>query len=653
MEHRENGMFTHKKIFDEIALVTLSQASDDELKSDDPQLLSQRPASDHESKSYDPQLLPQRLASDDEPKSNGPPLLPQRPASDDELKSDDPQLISQRLPSDDKSKSNDPALLPQGLDSVLDDMIDEKARPPLRYLSIFDEKELKELEITYSDENELNPFEIPHANVTRFDMDKKIEEHSVYFPIKKIENGMALLIPVILIPYFRLIAGSDGIQAFFSKILNINISTQLAYRINIPLVLSSVICLSILTSPTKAALRETIDYAFRPSYFRRIQNACSSPGALLPNMVHQIILNVTNTTASMSMLLYVWDDVYSLPRPINGFLMASIVYFGKKFFDNYYNRSFFEGLKLLSNKKYPYLLQEMLQGNIALPINVLLQSISAILLRTYPLYLFLVSKISEKLQLSKEVQPIFISLTLTMITLQSIIMFYSSTIHIYFDARVKLDDRYENASARNAHEEAILKKINAVQLFKNDPIVLVSLLYLTFSGGILGVEALASSFDSFMHESLAATILSGTLGAVLLGSLYYRAERNHFKNLLMLNESQQEDDPARQRKSCCEKVSQAISKIINGFDGLGNVVATMGTVRMGSLGGVSLLAFFRALTLFQFNGKKYANTIAGYCVKSPSVSTVLGTFFNRAPPPKKLCIETPSENQARTFKPSQ
>jgi hypothetical protein len=551
---------------------------------------------------------------------------------------DDIALITLPQTSDDELKDKVPPLLPQGLDSAENEIIDEKAEPPLRYLSIFDENELKQLEIA-------------HSNVSRFDMDKKIEENYYYFQMTKIENQIGLLAASILIPYYRFITGSHGIQAFFSKLFNITISTQIAHRISIPFVLSSGVCTSMLYSPTKNALRDTIDYALRPPCFRRIQNACSHPSTLFYNINHQMILNSTNSIAGMSLILFIWDDINSLPQPINWLLMVSTVYFNKIFFNNYCDSSYFEGLKLLGDKKYPWVLKEILHGNIALPMHVILQSASSIFLRTYPVFYFVVSKIAEKLQLPEELQPSFISFVLTMVTLQSIVMFYSSAIRTYFDPRIKLDDICENAAARKELENSILTKMNAIHLFQNEPIVLISLLYLIFSGVILGCEALSNPLTSLFHESLTANILAGTFGGAVLGSFYYRAERNHFKHILMLKESQKEEkDSERKKESCCEKISQTLSKILNVLDSIGTAISTIGTIQMGSVGFISLLTFGRMLNMMQFNGKKYTNTISSYFVKSPSVSTVPGTFFNRALP-YELEIKRSSENYVSTITP--
>jgi hypothetical protein len=521
------------------------------------------------------------------------------------------------LPKHSEDELKDVALLPQSLDSAFDESIDEKKEPPLRYLHILDEKELIQLELSY-------------PNMTRFDMDKKIDEHYYYFQIIKTENTIALFVPSILIPYFRYITGSQGIQAFFSKILNITVSLKIAHRISIPFVISSGICFFMLYSPTKKALKKTIDYAMHPPCFIRIQNALLHPLTLFQDMLQSIILNITNSLGGMSMLLFIWDDVHSLQNPLNWLLMISIVYFGKTFLENYYNNNFLEGLALFRNKKYPWLLKEMFHGNITLPIHVLLQSASAIFLRTYPLFYFITSKIADRLQLSEENKPIFISPVLAMITIQSTIMFYPSAIRTYFDIRIKLNEICQDVSARKILEETISKKTNAISLFTNEPLILISLLYLIFTGGILGRELLAKPFLSLIHESLVANILSSALGGTLLGVIYYRAEQNHFKNTLMLKASQPEEkDPETRRESCCEKVSQAASKVLNVLDNFGNMISIIGTAKIG-IGFVSLLSFGRMLNTIQFNGKKYTDTIKSYFAKSPSLSTTRGTFFNRA-----------------------
>ncbi len=491
----------------------------------------------------------------------------------------------------------------------LDHVIDIQENTELYYFAKFSQKELEEL----CDKDGKSFIKDHHKTVEQ--LEKIIAEYwktQWYFRVENWFANASNLLYVI----FQINTAGEGVPSLVNAFIpNVTIDPSVSAGIGIPTALLSTSLYTLAFSAYRQAIIETLQYAHSTPYCERPANAylyakASPMGALtktLGYLFNTTTLLVTNLTGTMSEIVDISDKINALPTPLNWLVILSVLYFGNKYYKNYMNQDYYNGLKnwidFLSNKdNQPWLLAEIAQGNIATPIQVFLQGISAIGLRTYPLFYYL--SLASATALGGWIPA---PLVAALVTWHSLCALYPETYKFYMHDKIKvrelirekikpllellkqtnpnLTEKELEAAAkkefnkiRKEYEAEIIREHGRAYVLKQ-PFTVMSIACRTAIGGYLGWQSGVAATVGI--GGIAIPIVGTIVSASVLGGLLYRAEAERIMDkFIHLHMEEEKNGPEEKVKpTCCETASDAFAKLINITNGIVMATSMMGTVK--------------------------------------------------------------------------
>jgi len=486
----------------------------------------------------------------------------------------------------------------------------------------------------------------------------------------RIENWLANASNLLFV-IFQINTSGEGVDSFVKAFAaNVTVPASVSSGIGISTSLLSTGLYALAFSAYREAIISTLRYGYSKPIRTQMTDAflyaqASPMGALshtLGFLLNQTTLLSSNLTGTMSEIVDINTKINALPTPLNWIVIVTILFFGNKYYQKFMNADYHKGLQswidfMLNKDNHPSILTEIMHGNIATPVQILLQGVSAVGLRTFPLYYYLA--LASATALGGWIPA---PLVAALVTWHSICALYPETYHLYMDDKILVSDlinekiqpilatqrqanpnmtvdelksatQHEFDKIKKAYEAEIISEHGRAYVFK-EPLTAVSIACRTAIGGYLGWQ----STTLIATSSIAAPIVGTAVGACIFGGLLYRAESSRIMYKLIGQRIKQEQNPAETKEippTTCESISDAFAKLLNISNG---IVMTTSTIGVGArllpanspvLAALVVISAEKGANYVQFTGKKVQQTTRDVFVPT-SCSSSPHAIFNRS-----------------------
>lgn len=313
-------------------------------------------------------------------------------------------------------------------------------------------------------------------------------------------------------------------------------------------------------------------------------------------VAHQSVLLGTYMTGALSEIIPIIDYLNNRTSFEKWLAIASIQYFCCRFSSAYATPSYYEGVKFWENEKgQPYLISELMKGNIATPLQVFFQGIiSSSLIRAYPNYNWIAAAGAKAI--GAWPHPAFISF---LVFANSLCTLYPATYNHYMSDGQKIDellrrnidwnavkqlaqqqfsqlnitelsaddlrthlDRIANdliQSEKQTLRTHIENKKGTGYVFKEEPSTAVTTTWQSLIGAYFGSQVLAPALAPLSAAPPALVAVScGLFAAVVLGGLFYRAESNRVSDKMVLELLQAKEKEKAEKSEGKEKTDKPL-----------------------------------------------------------------------------------------------
>jgi hypothetical protein len=202
--------------------------------------------------------------------------------------------------------------------------------------------------------------------------------------------------------------------------------------------------------PEKLAVRFTLEYAHSASMKEKFddfrEKFSAAPGQTLfdlaKNVSNQIALNTVNFLGAATSFIGI--SPYLSPYPVLWWLgLATFTYPQYRYFDGYSNDEFWEGINFFLDQNRPWLITEF-QKNPALAMRVLMEGVSAVLLRSVANY-SVADSTRDELGFCPNSDLVF-AISIYVFLMQ----FYPTTYNYYLEDKVNANKKLAESKAESA-----------------------------------------------------------------------------------------------------------------------------------------------------------------------------------------------------------
>jgi hypothetical protein len=301
----------------------------------------------------------------------------------------------------------------------------------------------------------------------------------------------------------------------------------------------------------RKALKATLDYIHRKPIQERLKIAAKTPGKSFLYVLDEAILQGVNTTMMSTLFIglpgfaeFHWLAKLAIVLPVQ--------FFGYYFYDAYSNEPYRRNIHFLLARNRSSLIQEVLKGNLTVPLQVLIQGLmSTVALKSFPLApqiaieiaavlgawippwlmipmaLMYYSRISYPVTYERYMGPTLemrqmLKENLDQNLVNSIVTHRIRSLNLALITAEKTQKMREEAEQdllkrdEQTLKTEVLKEAGWGFVFKEKPVLIAPIMWRALAGGVFGFMTLPM-----------LTLVGGTmLGASLLAGSYFLAERN-------------------------------------------------------------------------------------------------------------------------------
>jgi hypothetical protein len=411
--------------------------------------------------------------------------------------------------------------------------------------------------------------------------------------------------------FFQINTSNEGVKEFIEVAFGIeHVSDAVGYGVGVPFAILDILFFSSTFSTDVAALHDTLAYIHRKPIQERLihyvrtlkENPKSSMLDLGSQLIHQPILWMSNLTSVMSEVNEYRPFLNKLPTYLKFSFIGTVLYFANSYMVNFMNANYYDGVKFWRNHK-PWLIGEVLRGNIATPLQIVIQSFSAMTPRSFPYYYYIATASKETMGWWPPA-----ALVAMVAFIHSIFVLYPVTYDFYMSDEYQakkimselfaedvnklmlavkaimgtLDTDFEE-EINQCNTDYIYKRLTAnseVNVIKEAPFSIPILLFRLFIGGYFGDACIKLLSDSAAN-SIPARLLGMALGALLFVSLLYKAELNRVKAEHVFKEINPQKQPSvdeLMHRTLRGKIIHAAADTVNIGSGLSFALSSMGTL---------------------------------------------------------------------------
>ncbi len=529
-----------------------------------------------------------------------------------------------------------------------DSKVDEKKQDAIdpkkfAYLSDFSPAELAALKKKYPKQ-------------TLEQLDDQINDHWKSYWAERLKKYGAISTNFLYM-FFRAMTSNKGINNVANLISpGTTVPSAVGYGLGVSFAVPGTLIYVFTASAKKDAILSILDYVNRDPFNQRVAQtlakACEDKTQALLDSVEFIIKNsvtaAVNATAAASCVIPILDQLNTLSPVLKWSIIAGIGYLGFHYNGMCYNEAVEQGVAFYKNATGRTSLRaEIAKGNIAIPVEILLQGvISAAGLRAFPSYFFAAAKAGAGL-------GFFLPATLVAIltALHGLGALYPVTFNHYLGNLEKLREHIAKnidakqidglleeqlkhlnlgvltAETKEKHRKQIIaaiveETINIMfsehnkdkgyfSLFKAEPSTIIPTVITAGIGGYFGSQVLAPALASITCGPAAVTTaLCAAAGAALFGGLFYRAEDNRVTYKLLAEKTLGDDKktvnaPATRGDKVAEilatifavsnSISSATSAIgsLDGLPGGDTPLVKTGVTTAATKSGLNSIGFFQ------------------------------------------------------------
>ncbi len=557
-----------------------------------------------------------------------------KPAQANPNQADDALQIAEQKPDepedwiDVQSEVNADNIPPVVAQKPEDDWSDISHKEACQYLQVFDDEELAELKKLYSDKSLL-------------ELDNHVASYPQLLWWYRIDFCLANATNLLFV-VFQINTSNEGIVQFIQTLSpGAVVPSNVAYGIGASTAILDTGMYMVVFSAYKEAIKATLEYALNPSIQKRLQKEIEfvrkSPGQacieLVKTLFHQFILYTTDLTGVMTEVIGIASKILALPTPLNWLVVAGILRYGKRYFGPYMDEEYFKGLDFWQpNPEQPWLYQKILQGDIAIPAQIIIQNISAVGLRVYPYYYFLA--LASATALGGWLPA---SVVAGVVAVHSFAAICPKTYKHYLEDQLKVESLLPDKKEMESYCVAIIKEQGRLFLFRQEPMMLIPVVYRSVVSGYMGYQlGLLCSVGS-----IALPIAIAFVSASVLGGGLYKAEANRVMYKLirgMIDTVEVEKNKAEgvRQQTTAEMLVGFLGKLLNVDAAFSSAMSTIGTGSQlpsntpAATSLIAILALERALNVIKFNEKRVDKTVKSlFLSKEGGFSFCNGGFFHR------------------------
>lgn len=511
--------------------------------------------------------------------------------------------------------------MPQAADAKTEDgseehllQVTEPSKPPVHTL-VFSEDQLKALieELKAS----------TGLDITADNLEKLLAAHQVLLWLYRIRNYLAMAtIPTYVI--FQIKNSDRGLVRFLATLdPDIAAPGELTFAAGVFVSCISAALFGLLFSSKEKAYLSTVRLMYLPdrlkhAYHALIESPCPKLLQAALFICHESTLIGVNVTGSCSSIVDIFAILYSSSAVLAYLLCSMILYLGQAYNATVMDDDYYQGMAYLfdCSSKTPSLLQEVREGNFAIPFQILFQDLSAMALRLI-LYCFLAEASSNALGFWL---PTY--LIAAMVMLHSLFVLVPKTHQLYLNdkkamveaiqAEIKpeceqykltqplatenelaLDNSMRFLLKKDEYQSSALPQKDFLILLRKYPLRILLLLSRAGTGGYIGLKLAEAVNDNTNTEHpfdiliLASSVLAT---AALLGCLLYRADAERLRYQLInqkndaqkkspVNEHKEEKTAATVvKRTACESFSDKSSLFINVVNSISIVASNVGLI---------------------------------------------------------------------------
>jgi hypothetical protein len=514
--------------------------------------------------------------------------------------------------------------------------------PPLKYFLSFSPKEISRQEQKFQK--------------TAFELERILDENKKILYYYSYNYFVANFGSCLLFLLFPIVTSNEGIETI-AQIFNqaAEVPDSVGYGIGGPLSVIEAAMFMMLFSVRKEAIKSSLAYALQKPWQQRIVDleefVTREPVKALQEATkhfgHEGMLLICNLTGAMSELIYI---PLNYTKPFGIIFTLVTLFYGNEYFKKYTNADYYAGLDFFFKEQHHGIEDLFHDRDFTTILQISLQSLSSVGLRTFPLYYFIAVSAQELLGIWPE--PYLVA-ALTLV--QGFFMLYPATFNHYMKdyefLKEHLIQHPESVAQYADFRKEFLTEKGYLHLLKQEPMTAMLIATRTLLGGYFGFSMATDFISIIINKSLAQAIFLPA-GALSFGIILYDAELKRFlrKKFVEKIQAPAHDEEAATPAIVIEPTPRSWSTAFGIFLNVaGNFVGAMSTV--GTLqpliGGdlpevttvITLLAIERMLNNIYFNQDKVEDSVK-------DLSNYVGSFFKRS---TKLANEAQSPTQQSCF----